>query len=132
MGPTEKPSNCVTVTGDVPRLVHHASIPSVIVTTAGSIVAPSMVIGTVAAGNVPISVAEGDATSVGDGAPAPALVPTAEGLAIAVAVDVLGGVALAGDVGLLVAIGVIVAVGVDGWVSSRTTIVPVTLLTLSM
>ncbi len=132
MGPTTKPPNCVTTMEDVPRLVHCTSIPSVTVTTVGSIVLSSMVIGTVVAGGVPTSVAEGDAAPVGDGAPVSEIVPVAEGLATTVALDVPCAVALAGGVGLLVALGVTVAVDAGGWVLSRTTIVPVTLLTLFM
>jgi len=128
MGPTTKPPNWVTVTGNVSRLVHSTSIPSVTVTTVGSIVAPSMVTGTVVVGGVPTSVAEGDAAPVGDGVPPLGLVPTAEGLTGGAGVLVTIGEAV--SVG--VTIGEAVSVGVGDWVLSRTTIVPVTLLTLFM
>jgi len=128
MGPTTKPPNWVTVTGNVSRLVHSTSIPSVTVTTVGSIALSSMVIGTVAAAGVPTSVAEGDAAPVGDGVPPLGLVPTAEGLTGGAGVLVTTGVAVT----VSVTIDVAVTVGVGGWVLSRTMIVPEPLLTLFM
>jgi len=80
---------------------------------------------------VGVFVAVGNA--VADGTSAPAVGSTTSvAVGLAVALDVPGGVALAEDVGILVAIDVVVMVGVGGWVLPRTTIVPVTLLTLFM
>jgi len=103
---------------------------------------PSMVTGTVIVGGAPTSVAEGAAAPVGDGVLPLGLVPVAEGLAITVGLDAPGAVGLAGGAGILVTIGEAVSVGVTigeavsvgvgDWGLSRTTIVPVTLLTLFM
>jgi len=71
-----------------------------------------MVIGAVMAGGVATFVAEGAAAPVGDGVPPLGLVPTAEGLTIAVALDAPCVVGLAAGVGILVTIDVAVTMGV--------------------